>query len=412
MSTVDLHLVQSFPPSCLNRDEHGMPKSANYGGRERARFSSQCQKRSRKQFMKNNGSSISIRSRGIPTMIRDLLMGNTEDLSFTEGPEGRQKVTVTEKPGRDQKAIERAIEAAYKVIGQKIVLSEEKNGMNLEHQFANSREEIDRLTAAIDKHFDILSNITIPEDDDSKSRKRNNKKATASVPPEVQKEIQACFDREGETHQAVDNILFGRMIAEDPTLNIEGCCQWAHAISTHEVIADLDSFVAVDDLGYCPTDMMDTVGYNSPTIYQYANMDVASFFQKMNGRAEIEFRRYHEAVVKALPTGKQNSFAAQNPPSFVMAVNRKAWPWSLANAFIPAVKSEDIIRASIEALGSFFGSFCDLYGTKDIVGAIYFSNLKEIKIPYATRIATLDEWIDKLWEMVKPEYLAIQKGKA
>jgi len=42
---IELHLLQSFPPANLNRDENGMPKSTVFGGRPRARISSQCQKR-------------------------------------------------------------------------------------------------------------------------------------------------------------------------------------------------------------------------------------------------------------------------------------------------------------------------------------------------------------------------------
>ena len=42
---VEFHILQSFPVSCLNRDDVGAPKSALIGGVERARVSSQCWKR-------------------------------------------------------------------------------------------------------------------------------------------------------------------------------------------------------------------------------------------------------------------------------------------------------------------------------------------------------------------------------
>ena len=43
---VDIHVLQTVPPSCVNRDDTGSPKTAVYGGVRRARVSSQAWKRS------------------------------------------------------------------------------------------------------------------------------------------------------------------------------------------------------------------------------------------------------------------------------------------------------------------------------------------------------------------------------
>ena len=42
---MDLHVLQTVPPSCVNRDDTGSPKTAVYGGTTRARVSSQAWKR-------------------------------------------------------------------------------------------------------------------------------------------------------------------------------------------------------------------------------------------------------------------------------------------------------------------------------------------------------------------------------
>jgi hypothetical protein len=42
---VEFHILQSFPVTCLNRDDVGAPKTAVVGGTTRARVSSQCWKR-------------------------------------------------------------------------------------------------------------------------------------------------------------------------------------------------------------------------------------------------------------------------------------------------------------------------------------------------------------------------------
>ena len=46
---IDLHVLETVPPSCVNRDDTGSPKTAVYGGTVRARISSQCWKRAIRQ---------------------------------------------------------------------------------------------------------------------------------------------------------------------------------------------------------------------------------------------------------------------------------------------------------------------------------------------------------------------------
>lgn len=47
---VEIHVLQNFAPSNLNRDDTGAPKDALFGGTRRARISSQCSKRAVRQF--------------------------------------------------------------------------------------------------------------------------------------------------------------------------------------------------------------------------------------------------------------------------------------------------------------------------------------------------------------------------
>lgn len=377
---LDLHILQNLPPGCLNRDENGMPKSATFGFRERSRISSQCWKRAIRKYLDRLGLPISVRSRGIPALLRDRLR----------------------KAGREDAEIEKAIEAAYKAMDQKIVLSEEKDSMITEHQFSNSREEIERLEKVIDRHFDVLSRVEIPEEDDSKSRKRNNKAAKAKIQPAIQKEIVACFDRAGTPHLALDNNLFGRMLAEDKGQNIEACSQFAHSISTHEVQMDLDFFVAADDLGRNQSDMMESTGFNSGTHYRYANLHLGPYFRATNGMAEVGFKAFLEAVVQAMPTGKQNSFAAHARPDFILGVVRSSGPMSLANAFVSPVRGQDPIQSSIDALVGYLERLNQMYGVKEQKAAFFKTTYKGVKVDGAMDTPSLEEWIQKLWETVRP----------
>jgi CRISPR system Cascade subunit CasC len=48
---IELHIIQNFAPSNLNRSDTGSPKDCEFGGVRRARVSSQCFKAtSRKDF--------------------------------------------------------------------------------------------------------------------------------------------------------------------------------------------------------------------------------------------------------------------------------------------------------------------------------------------------------------------------
>src|SRR5262249_27543747 len=42
---IEMHILQNFAPSNLNRDDTGSPKDCDFGGYRRARISSQCFKR-------------------------------------------------------------------------------------------------------------------------------------------------------------------------------------------------------------------------------------------------------------------------------------------------------------------------------------------------------------------------------
>lgn len=39
---VEIHILQNFAPSNLDRDDTGMPKDCEFGGYRRTRISSQC----------------------------------------------------------------------------------------------------------------------------------------------------------------------------------------------------------------------------------------------------------------------------------------------------------------------------------------------------------------------------------
>jgi CRISPR system Cascade subunit CasC len=180
---------------------------------------------------------------------------------------------------------------------------------------------------------------------------------------------------------APDVAMFGRMLAVEPKLNIDAACQVAHAISTHRVNMEFDFFTAVDDLNQedSGAGMMGMTGFNSACFYRYACIDFNQLVKNLNGNVQLArstIEAFMRASVAAVPSGKQNSFAAHNPPAFLMAVTRDdGMGWSLANAFEKPVQAKGdlgLIEASVNALDAYWKEMTAFYGSKakPVVGVI------------------------------------------
>jgi CRISPR system Cascade subunit CasC len=203
-----------------------------------------------------------------------------------------------------------------------------------------------------------------------------------AFPKEIADELIPIFKDAAKTP---DLALFGRMIADDPSWNVDAACQVAHAISTNRVAMDFDFYTAVDDLrpeDAAGSDMMGTVQFNSSCFYRYSVLDVDDL--RHNLAADDEFLRktiaaYLRASFLAIPTGKQNGTAAHNPPSFALAVTRQnGTPISLANAFCKPVRpngNNDLVDASIEALQDYLQRAYGMCGVRQ-ANAFYIADRK------------------------------------
>jgi CRISPR system Cascade subunit CasC len=140
---------------------------------------------------------------------------------------------------------------------------------------------------------------------------------------------------------------------------------------------EMDFFTAVDDLK--PDDepgagMMGTVEFNSSCFYRYALIDTAQLAENLGGdealaRAAVE--AFLRSSIAAIPSARQNSMAAQNPPSFIFAVVRNgSAPWSLVNAFekpVRATETKGLVGQSVEALVAYWDELAKMYGEEGIV---------------------------------------------
>jgi CRISPR system Cascade subunit CasC len=317
---IEVHALQNFAPSNLNRDDTGAPKDALFGGTRRARISSQCSKRAIREFFSERQ--------------KDGLFG-TEELAVRT--KRVYDAVATALPHRNREEALAKVEAALSLVDLK-----SSGEGKTQYLLFLGKSEITRLAQTIDEHWD---SIAIGAADASKDNtKGKGKKAAAS---NENKDLRDRIASTLDGGKAVDLGLFGRMLADMPEKNQNAACQVAHAISTHTVEREFDFYTAVDDLKPGDTsgaDMMGTVEFNSACFYRYAVVDWQKLIENLQGDADLAkkgVRAFLEAFVVAEPTGKQNSFAAHNPPEFVaVSIRKNSAPRSLANAFETPVRPD------------------------------------------------------------------------
>ena len=349
---VELHILQNFAPSNLNRDDTGSPKDCEFGGHRRARISSQCLKRAiRYEFDVADLLPPDVRARRSKRFVEHV----TERLG---------------KIGKPEADARRAMVMALASIG---VWAGGKDGDALsEYLVSLADAEVDALTRYCIDHWDelIAAHRKLWGDDGSKNPSKDAAKKAA--PRGAEKEIKALLDG----GKAADLALFGRMLADLPDKNVDAASQVAHAISTNRVSMEFDYYTAVDDLkadDVPGADMIGTVGFNSACFYRYANVDTSQLVKNLGKDVELTRQTvdaFLRASVAAIPTGKQNSMAAHNPPSFILAVVRSSGFWNLANAFLQPVRqtqNADPVQQSIKKLDSYWGRLSSVYGDGAIV---------------------------------------------
>lgn len=288
---LDIHAIQTLPPSNANRDDTGSPKTAVYGGVTRARVSSQSWKRAmRKYFLNESEEELGIRSLNVVEYVADIIV--------------KKESSVTK---------ERAMEMAEKIFKDAKISTAKGKTKAL---FFLGKNQAENLAEAAIKGISD------------------------------KKELNRIFN----DNPAIDIALFGRMVADDPSLNEDASAQVAHAISTHGVQTEFDFYTAVDDLA--PEDnagagMLGTVEYNSSTLYRYANVAVHELVRQLNDKDKAinTAKLFIEAFANSMPTGKVNTFANQTLPQMLMINIRKDRPVNLVTAFENPVKAK---RGNVE----------------------------------------------------------------
>ncbi|GAA2689092.1 MULTISPECIES: type I-E CRISPR-associated protein Cas7/Cse4/CasC [Actinosynnema] len=302
---VDVHVVQTVPPSNINRDDTGSPKSAFYGGRRRARVSSQSWKRATRDRF---GDLLDRFELGVRTKRVVELLG--EEIT-------RQEPDLAERAGE-------LAEAVLTAAGIKIVAARKKDAPN----------ESGYLLFLSNRQVQGLAELAVTAAARAGAGKLDINKAEARA--------------RADQHHSVDVALFGRMVADTTDLNVDAACQVAHALSVHAVDDEYDYFTAVDDHKQRDAEedagagMIGTVEFNSSTLYRYATVDVDRLHDNLGDTAATTraVEAFARAFVTSMPTGKQNTFANRTLPDAVLVVVRQTQSINLVGAFEEAVEDD------------------------------------------------------------------------
>lgn len=358
---VEIHALQNFAPSNLNRDDTGAPKDAFFGGTRRARVSSQCLKKAVRDFFKMKVEEKKILPENIGQRSKRLL-GEVVELLVKNGRNPEE--------ARNIARLAMLAGAGIWVVPNDADIDEDEKSEYLIFLGVN---EISSLASIINERWTKEKWSTIEEALKKNSVKEKKKEAAKKA----SKELKESFAQILNGGKALDVALFGRMLADMPKKNQNAACQVAHAISTHSVEREFDFYTAVDDLKPEDTagaDMMGTVEFNSACFYRYAVVSWEKLVENLQADMELAvkgLRAFLEGFVVAEPTGKQNTFAAHNPPDFVaVSVRRNTAPRNLANAFETAIRvkrDESLTRKSAEKLARKAKELQGAYGGEEKV---------------------------------------------
>lgn len=307
MQLIELHILQSFPVSCLNRDDVGAPKTATFGGVARARLSSQCLKRAIREYAQDHLPEARFQGQRTKLIVGPFI-------------EALKKHGLDEKPAAEHGAN----------IADKLAKLDGRSGKNGE------APQVGTLTFLAPSEIDGIARQV------AEMLKSNPKSK------EYEKKLDQ-FCKQASLLDGADIALFGRMAASQPSLTLEGAAMFSHALSTHRADNDQDFYSAVDELKPKGEDagagMIGTIEFTSAVYYRYAGLNLDLLFDADHlGKLSPEERRkvtdaFIRATILAVPGARKNSMNAHTRPDYVLGLYKQAGqPLQLVNAFEEPVR--------------------------------------------------------------------------
>jgi len=408
---VNFHVLISHSPSCLNRDDMNMQKTAVFGGVNRVRISSQSLKRTMRtsSYYEANLGQASIRTRElerlIPLFVDKLgdqfepdIVAKTMEL-FVKSKVEAEETEDNENPedGPSEPASKKLAVAPWALEEIRVLCGVVKDVVLTKEEISNAKEKAAKQKGRKKKpEKEII--------DDVLTKKRV--KAVEGKIESIRKAIGS----------ALDIVLSGRMATSGLMTSVDGALAMAHAVTTHAVEPqDVDWFTAVDDLTQDAGEMgaghLDTQQFSSGVFYRYASLnlkqlqmnlgllpDMKSAETDASRKRALEIAKHaFHMLATAVPSAKQQSFAAHNPGDFAI-VSFGDQPISLANAFEQPVKQAregGFLQPSIENLVRYWAQINRAYGLDESARAFAVGNgVKLGEMPAFTFLKDMESWIE------------------
>lgn len=349
---IEFHIFQSFPVTCLNRDDVGAPKTAVVGGVTRARVSSQCWKRQVRLELRELGVTTGTRTKLIGQLIatKCIELGATQEQAESCGKVIEGIFIKEKKEGKKTKS---------KVIDEFESQGGESDNENDTLLFL-SPGEVEIISTAF-KEADFVPQVVITQKD----------------PKKQAAELTKLIGPVNQAMDALDIALFGRMVAKASDMNIEAAASFSHAISTHKVANEVEFFTALDDRQEEPGSAhMGSLEFNSATYYRYISLDLGQLADTMCGdelnkqQLKQAIAAFTKALFVAVPAARQTTQSGASPWEFAKVLVRKGQrlqvpfdePVKAAGHgfLLPSVKALKGYISKKEALtGSLFGKLGD-----------------------------------------------------
>ncbi len=367
---LNIHVLISHSPSCLNRDDMNMQKSAVFGGVRRVRISSQSLKRAmrtsdyyKQHFEKSTRTRIFV-----DRIVKEL----------QNGVEDEKQLKEIETTGLFLAAI---VEGKTKPDDIKKFKREKDKPIETQVIPFHS-QEMERLKELL-----------------KEAVKQSESKRITFLKNECKK-----IENEEKSNISVDVALSGRMATSDLTYGIDGALSLAHTITTHQVDSEIDWFTAVDDLvedsGDVGAGHLNTQEFGAGVFYRYASLNIGQLRKNLGGATRKEALKIAQHLIQMLatvvPTAKQHSHAAYNLADFVL-VSFSDIPISAANAFEQPIRKSNkgFLRPSIEAFQKYWQNIQKGYGLDE--KSAHFNLLKDEndskKFDCYETLAELKTWI-------------------
>lgn len=371
---LQVHFLTSYHASLLNRDDAGLAKRISFGGQERLRISSQCQKRHWREWMISRaGLPHGVRSRHFFGRVveKQLVDGGMDEtlahtLTFTLAN------IVIKTSSKNDKKDKDAYKQDGKTEGKKKKDAVDTQTLDLAQPALFGEPEADYFASLIREAATRGSEKEAVEHL-QKTLDRNNHKQN----------FQALLHSAGfnDPHTGFEGALFGRFVTSDILARVDAPVHVAHAFTTHALDTEVDFFSVVDDLspdGETGAAHIGDMELGAGLFYGYVAVDIPLLVSNLTGypQATTEGKETAEArallnlliqgIAEVSPGAKLGATAPYARAGCVLLEAGSGQPRSLANAFLQPIRlgraDAHPMAQSVDALAAHLGAVDAMYG--------------------------------------------------